>query len=124
MADTLHEDQYIFSIISRSILLRMKNILDKSCRETRNAHFMFNNFFSENRAVYEIVWKKSRAGQATDDNVCWIPKATKCTHKLCNTYCFSIAAVVARTRLIARLVMNTVVYGRECSQPAQRGLSP
>jgi hypothetical protein len=34
--------------------------------------------------------------------VCWIPKATnthKYTLRLCNTHCFSTAAVVARTRL-------------------------
>jgi hypothetical protein len=42
---TLHEDLYAFFIISRSFLLRMKNIWNKSCRETRNAHFVFNNFF-------------------------------------------------------------------------------
>ena len=32
-----------FSIISHSVLLRMKNISNKSCRETRNTHFMFND---------------------------------------------------------------------------------
>jgi len=26
---TLHEDQYVFSIISRSVLLRMKNVSEK-----------------------------------------------------------------------------------------------
>jgi len=31
---TLHKDQYTFSIISRSIFIRMKNMPDKSCRET------------------------------------------------------------------------------------------
>jgi hypothetical protein len=36
-------------IITLSILFRMKNILDKDCRE--------NNFFLENRGVYEITWK-------------------------------------------------------------------
>jgi hypothetical protein len=31
---------------------------------------MLNNLFFENRAVYEIMWKKyGTAGQATDDNV-------------------------------------------------------
>ena len=35
----------------------MRNVLDKSCRENQNTHFMFNNFFSENRAVYEIMSK-------------------------------------------------------------------
>ena len=58
-----------FSIISHSVLLTMKPSSDKSCRETRNTHFMFNNFFSENRAVYEIMWKVWRAGQGTDNNM-------------------------------------------------------
>jgi predicted DNA-binding protein YlxM (UPF0122 family) len=31
--------------------------------------FMFNNFFFENRVVYEIVEKYCRAGQAIDDNI-------------------------------------------------------
>jgi len=31
---------------------------------------MFNKFFFDNRAVYEIMWRKySRTGQATDDNM-------------------------------------------------------
>jgi len=45
---------YIF-IISRSVLLRMRNVSEKICRETRNTHFVFNFFFL-NRAVYEIMW--------------------------------------------------------------------
>jgi len=38
----------------------MKNISDKSCRETQNMRFMFNFlFFSvfKNHADYEIMWK-------------------------------------------------------------------
>jgi hypothetical protein len=47
----------------------MTNVSDKSCRENQNTNFIFTNFF-ENRAVYEIMWKKyGRAGLATDDNV-------------------------------------------------------
>jgi len=57
MKGTLHEDQYTFLILSRSVLLRMKNVSEKR-KETRNTHFMFSNFFSfDNRAVYEIMWK-------------------------------------------------------------------
>jgi hypothetical protein len=53
---TSHEDRYTFVIISRSILLRMRNVSDKSCRENQNTHFVFSNFFPpENRAVYEII---------------------------------------------------------------------
>ena len=44
---TSHEDQYTLSVVSRSILLRMKNLTQKRRRETRKTHFMFNNFFSK-----------------------------------------------------------------------------
>jgi hypothetical protein len=33
---TLHEDQYTFFIIFRSVLLRMKNVSDGNCRENQN----------------------------------------------------------------------------------------
>jgi len=42
---TLHEDKYTLSIISRSVSLKMQNVSHKICRETRNTHFVFNNFF-------------------------------------------------------------------------------
>jgi hypothetical protein len=35
----------------------MRSVLDISCRETQNTHFMFNNFFCENYTIYEIMWK-------------------------------------------------------------------
>jgi len=37
---TLREDQHTFMIISRSFLLRLKNVSDKSCAENENTHFM------------------------------------------------------------------------------------
>ena len=40
-----HEDQYTFMIISHSLLLRMRNVSDKSCRGNHNTHFMFSNLF-------------------------------------------------------------------------------
>ena len=52
---TLLENRYTFFIISRSCLLRMRNISDKIYRESQNTHFMSNIFF--NRAVYEIKCK-------------------------------------------------------------------
>ena len=57
-------------IISRSVLLRMRNGWAKSYREIRNINFMFNNifFFFENHAVYKAD-KFCRVGQATDDNI-------------------------------------------------------
>ena len=59
-------------IKSRSVLLKMRNVSDKSCRENQNTHFVFNTFFFffENHAVYEIMWKNIvERGQATDDNM-------------------------------------------------------
>jgi len=44
-------------IISCSVLLRIRNFSDKNCRETQNTHFISNNFFFENNAIYEIMWK-------------------------------------------------------------------
>jgi hypothetical protein len=44
-AGTLHEDQYTFMIISRSVLLRTRNVSDKICTENQNTHFVLRNFF-------------------------------------------------------------------------------
>jgi hypothetical protein len=33
----------------------MRNVLEKIIRENQNAHFMFKNFFSENRQFYAII---------------------------------------------------------------------
>jgi len=38
MRGTLNEDQYTFLIISHSVVLRMKNVSGKSCRENQNTH--------------------------------------------------------------------------------------
>jgi hypothetical protein len=35
----------------------MRNILDNICTQNQTANFIFNNFFSENRATYEIMRK-------------------------------------------------------------------
>jgi hypothetical protein len=39
---TIHEDLCTFTIIPHRILLRMGGVLDKSCTENQNTHFMFN----------------------------------------------------------------------------------
>jgi hypothetical protein len=48
----------------------MRNVSDRSCRGNQNTRFVFNNFFPENLAVYEVMWKKyGRGRQTTDDNI-------------------------------------------------------
>jgi hypothetical protein len=53
---TLHEDLCTFVMIYRTILLRMRNVLNRIVEKIKT-HCMFYNFFSENRAFYEIMWK-------------------------------------------------------------------
>jgi hypothetical protein len=82
----LHEDQCTIFIISRSLLLRMRNVADKRCREYQNTHFMFSSvLFFENRARFEIMWKNIVEADRSQTIIwsmctaCWIPRATN-TH--------------------------------------------
>ena len=78
---TLHADRYTVLIISRLILLRMRNVAGRSCTEYKNIHFVFNNPPPENQAVYEIMWKnivqRGRPQMATWCMciACWVPNA-------------------------------------------------
>ena len=124
---TLHKDVFTFMTISRCILLRMGNVSNISCRENQNTHFMFNNFFSENRAVYEIMSKhyaepEKQQAMWRMRAAYWINKATRekahvhalattyihtHTHtEVCNTYCFSTATMVSWRRLIVTLCVH------------------
>ena len=53
----MHEDQCPFFIVSHSVLLRMRNVSDKSPRENYNKCFIFGNYVFEYRTVCEIMWK-------------------------------------------------------------------
>jgi len=78
----LCQDQYSFLFVSHSVLLRMRNVSDKSCRENQNTHFISNNFFFENHVVSEIMWKNSVEPDGPQSTIwcmrfaCWIYKAT------------------------------------------------
>ena len=57
-------------IISRSILLRMRNVSDRSCRGNQNTRFVSNNsFFLRSCRLWDNVEKYCRAGHATDNNM-------------------------------------------------------
>jgi len=56
---TLHEYLCKFMMITRWIFLRMRNVLDKCCRENRNTRFMCNNSPPRKSCLYEIMWKKA-----------------------------------------------------------------
>ena len=107
---TLHEDQCTFLLLSPSFLLKLKKF-QTSCRENRNTHFIFNDFF-ENRAFYEIILKNSVDPGRTQMTIwrmsitCLIPKAKQHTLRICNTYYFSTANMVTRTRLNVTLYVH------------------
>jgi hypothetical protein len=101
----LHEDQYTFCIISRSVLLKMQNVSHRNCRENRNTYFVFNNFFSKIVPFMRSCGKKHcRAKQVSGANMvhahCMLDTlGYRHTLRICNNYCFLAATMVARTRL-------------------------
>ena len=68
---TVCEDLCTFMIISCWILLRMRNILDKCCRQNQNKRCMFSNFFKKSCCLWDDVENYGRARQATDNNIMW-----------------------------------------------------
>ena len=56
MTDTLHEHLCTFTIISCRVLIRMRNVSDKSCRENQNTILCSLTFLFKSRAVYETIW--------------------------------------------------------------------
>jgi hypothetical protein len=48
---------YIYMTVSRSVLFRMRNIVDTRCRENQNEPFIPNIFFFEYRVFYDVMWK-------------------------------------------------------------------
>ena len=76
---TLHEDQYQFMIISRSVLLIKRNVSDKRCRGIKT-HILFSVTFFFKSYVY-IMWKHTVDPDRPQTTVwrmriaCWMTKA-------------------------------------------------
>jgi len=67
-----HDDLRVFMIISRWILLRMRNVLDGILEYIeRYILYTITFFVFENRAVYEMVRENDNARQTSDDNMQW-----------------------------------------------------
>ena len=79
--DTLHEDLRTFMILSRLILVRIRNISNRIFRENQNKHFCSVNV-SEDRAICEIMWKNMVEAYRPQMAIrrmrvaCWTRKAT------------------------------------------------
>jgi hypothetical protein len=55
----LHEVLCTFTTVRSCVLIKARNVADKRRREIQNTHFMFDYFFPENRAVYEVMWNNN-----------------------------------------------------------------
>jgi hypothetical protein len=113
---TLHEadrytDRYTLFITSRSIILKIRNVSDKSCRENQNTHFVFSKLFSKYRVVYEIMWENI-VERGTTQMTIWRMRIECCISKAINinpgyvTHCFSTAKTFAGTRLNVTLSVH------------------
>ena len=68
MTGAVHKDQYIFCIVSRSFLLRMKNISDRVVDRTKT-HILYSiTCFRKSFLLWDKVEKYCGHGQTTDDN--------------------------------------------------------
>jgi len=102
---TSHEDQCTFKVVSRKILLRMRNVSDKSCTESQNTRFTISNFLLENLSKNSVQPDGPQATIRRTRFACWITRTTD-TLRICNTYCFSAAKMVTRTGLDVTLYVH------------------
>ena len=98
----LHENLCTFFIISRSALLRLRNVSDKRCRENQNTHFMISNISSkivQFTRQCEIITQSCR-GQRCALRA-WHQRLQTHTLKY-NTYCFSTQQMLQQHPLMLR----------------------
>ena len=102
---TLHANQYKILIISRWILLRMRYVAEKICRENQDTHMLCSITFSQKLCqLWDNAGKYSRAWQAIDDMVhahCLLDILRLQTHTpgMYSTYCLFTASISARLEI-------------------------
>ena len=98
---TLREDQFTFFIIHLSSSRNKKRL---KLLEKIKTHVLFSKIFSENRAVYKIMWNKVRETGRPQKTIWririawWITKS-KNRHSEFLTHCLSTPKIVAQKRL-------------------------
>jgi BarA-like signal transduction histidine kinase len=99
---TLHEDQYTIFYISPNSSQNKKCFRQKLQRKPKHTIYA-QKLFSENRTVYEIMWKNIVQPDRRQMAIwrmyisCWKPKITDTlTIQVCKTYWFSTAKMVKR----------------------------
>ena len=97
----LREHQCTFMVVCRSVLLRMTNVSDESCKYNHNTYFIFSNVFFESRSLIRYCGKTyCRAWQVTVHVGCTLDTyGYKHILRRGNNYCFSAITMVAQTPL-------------------------
>jgi len=91
-------------------------IFETKVLEKIKTHFVFNNFFffSENHTAYERMWKNTVEPDRPkwQYGVCTVHAGyvRLQTHRVCITCCFTIAEMVARTRLSVSVLRTLHVH--------------
>jgi len=107
----LHEDQYTCLITSRSLLVEWEMFRTNLEEKIQTNISSWVTILRTSCRLWDYMEKYCRARQDTDDNMAHAhcmpdTQGYRYTLRLCNTYCFSTATVVARTRLSARLYVQ------------------
>ena len=95
----------------------MRNVSGKCFRENQSTHFVFNNFFHENHAVYEVLWtnvfEPERPHMTTTRRMrfaCWITKATNTHTHTQNMYNIILTAYPRQQRFLKRASIFPYMY--------------
>ena len=109
ITDTVLENLHTFMAASRGIILRMRNVSNKSSTEYQNTTFLYSvTFFfcTKSCRSWNTVGEYGTAGQATGDNIirrmrleCWLTNATDV--RICN-----IISIIMRTLLNVTLYVH------------------
>jgi len=118
---TVHEALSIFMAITCRILVSVRNISAKSCRENLNTHFIFNNSPRPPPQISYRLWghmEKCTERQTTNDNMadahCMMyNSAYKYVFRACNNHCCPTATMVTRTRLSIMLPVLFLLKTRD-----------
>ena len=112
---TLHETLCTFLIISSSFLLRMRNVLDQSCKENHNTYIMFSNLLPK---IVRFVIQCGKLQYSQISHTCqynmvhahFMLDDKGYRHRICYTCCFLTRKMVTRMLVIVAFTNTLPVF--------------
>jgi hypothetical protein len=105
ITSSLYEDVFTFMTVSRWVLFRLRNILDKVVEKIKTHILCSVTFFRKSCCLWdnvEKIWRNQRGhGWRYKMEHGFTTRAR--TQIVCKTYCFSTATMVSRTRMSVTL---------------------